>query len=74
MKLILVKRRTFVKYKDKVIQNLDIVKNLIDNLQEGLKQRKYSAEQISKILERLSDNTDQIISMVNLEDRDINFR
>jgi len=59
-----------MKFKDKVISNLDGVSNQLTSLKNLVENNNINAEQLKKELERLTKRVDDISDMVSLEDND----
>ncbi len=59
-----------LKFKDKVISNLDGVSNQLTSLKNLVENNNINAEQLKKELERLTKRVDDISDMVSLEDND----
>lgn len=59
-----------MKYKDKVISNLDMISNQLTSLKNIVENGNISQEVLKHELEKLSKRVDDVSDMVSLEDND----
>jgi len=59
-----------MKFKDKVISNLDGVSNQLNSLRNMVENNNINAELLMRELERLTKRVEEVSDMVSLEDND----
>lgn len=59
-----------MKYKDKVVSNLDLVTNQLKSLSNMVENNSISKESLVNELVKLSEKTNSISEMIGLEDND----
>jgi archaellum component FlaC len=59
-----------MKFKDKVISNLDSVSNQLHSLKNMVENNNINAELLMRELEKLSNRVEEVSDMVSLEDND----
>ena len=59
-----------MKFKDKVISNLDGVSNQLSSLKNMVENNNINAQQLMRELERLQKRVEDVSDMVSLEDND----